>query len=62
MTNRTTNVMRMFLLVLVVLLLGLTAFLYFRTGKFNFSSVVGALGCLVIFLVTKPRQVSGGSN
>jgi hypothetical protein len=62
MTNRTTNVMRMILLALVILGLGLTAFLYFRTGKFDFSSIV-ILGCLlVIFLIMKPRQVSGGSK
>lgn len=54
--------MRMILLVPFVLLLGIAALLYFRTGKFDIPSVVGALFCLFIFLVTKPRQVSGGSN
>ena len=62
MTNRSTNAMRMVLLVPIVLLLGLTALLYFRTGKFDLSSVVGALFCLAIFIVTKPKQVSGASN
>jgi hypothetical protein len=59
MTNRTTNVMRKVLPVVIVLLLGLTAFLYFRTGEFYFPSVVVALGCLVIFLVTKPGKSPG---
>ena len=62
MTNRTTNVMRMILLVPIVLLLGLTALLYFRKGEFYFPTVVGALVCLVIVLVTKPRQDSGDRN
>lgn len=62
MTNRSTNAMRIVLLVAIVLLLGITALLYFRTGKFDISSVVGAGLCLVIFIVTKPKQVSGGSN
>jgi hypothetical protein len=52
----------MVLLVLIVLLLGLTALLYFRTGKFDLSTVVGAGLCLVIFIVTKRKQVFGGSN
>jgi hypothetical protein len=54
--------MRMVLLVAIVLLLGLTALLYFRTGKFDLSSVVGAGLLLANFIVTKPKQVSGGSN
>jgi len=62
MTNRNTNAMRMVLLVPFVLLLGITALLYFRTGKFDFTSVVGALFCLAIFIITKPKQVSGRSN
>jgi ribose/xylose/arabinose/galactoside ABC-type transport system permease subunit len=62
MTKQSINAMRIVLLVPIVLLLGLTALLYFRTGKFDLSSVVGAGLCLVIFLVTKPKQVSGGSN
>lgn len=62
MTNRTTNAMRMVLLVPFVLLLGITALLYFRTGKFDITSVLGAGFCLFIFIITKPRQVSGGSN
>lgn len=62
MTNRSINAMRMVLLVPIVVLLGITALLYFRTGKFDFSSVLGALSCLFVFIVTKPKQVSGGSN
>jgi len=62
MTNRSINAMRMVLLVPIVLLLGLTALLYIRTGKFDLSSVVGAGLLLAIFIVTKPKQVSGGSN
>jgi hypothetical protein len=54
--------MRIILLVPFVLLLGLTALLYFRTGKFDITTVVGAGFCLAIFILTKPRQVSGGSN
>ena len=52
--------MRMVLLVAIVLLLGITALLYFRTGKFDFTSVFFALFCLFIFIIMKPRQVSGG--
>ena len=59
MTDRTLNLVRMILLVLVILLLASTAYLYFQTGKFNFASVVGALGCLVIFLVTGRKQGPG---
>jgi hypothetical protein len=59
MTNQTTNAMRKILLVPIVLLLGSTAFLYFRTGKFDFTSVMGALFCLAIFLVTKPGRSPG---
>jgi hypothetical protein len=59
MTDRALNMVRMVLLVLSVLLLGVTAYLYLRTGEFNFGSFVVALGCLVIFLVTKRRQASG---
>jgi len=62
MTNRSINVMRMVLLVPIVVLLGLTALLYFRTGKFDLSSVVGAGLCLAVVIITKPKQVSGGSN
>ena len=59
MDNQTTNAMRKVLLAPMAMLLGLTAFLYFRTGKFDFTSVVGALFCLFIFIVTKPRRSPG---
>ena len=59
MANQALNIVRMILLVLIVLLLGLTVYLYFKTGKFNFGSVVSALGCLVFFLITGRKQVSG---
>ena len=59
MANQALNIARMVLLVLIVLLLGLTAYLYFRTGKFDFGSVIAALGCLVFFLITGRKQVSG---
>jgi len=62
MTNRTTNVVRMILLAAIIVILGLTAFLYFRTGEFYFPGVVVALVCLAIVLVTKPRQDSGDRN
>lgn len=59
MTNKALNVMRMVLLALIVLLFGLTAYLYFQTGKFNFASFVVALGCVVILLVTGRKGASG---
>lgn len=59
MSNQALNIVRMALLVLIGMLLGLTAYLYFRTGKFNYGSVVTALGCLVFFLITGRKQVSG---
>lgn len=48
--------MRMILLVLVFILLAVTAFLYFKSSQFDFLTLVAAIGCLVIYLVTKPRQ------
>jgi len=59
MTNQALNLVRMVLLVLILLLLGLTGYQYFRTGKFNFGSVVAALGCLVFFLITGRKEGSG---
>jgi len=59
MANQTLNIMRVILLVLIVLLLGLTAYKYFQTGKFNFESVFAALACLVFFLITGRKQVPG---
>jgi hypothetical protein len=59
MTNKSLGSMRMVLLVLIVLLFGLTAYLYFQTGKFSFASVVIALGCLVVFLVSGRQGASG---
>jgi hypothetical protein len=52
MKNQTLKVARTILLVLIIVLVGLTAYLYFKNGKFNFSPLVTALGCLVIFLIT----------
>jgi putative effector of murein hydrolase len=52
MKNQTLKGARIILLVLVIILFGLTAYLYFKTGKFNFPPVVTALGCLMIFLLT----------
>ena len=52
MTNKSLNSMRMVLLVPIVLLFALTAYLYFRTGRFDFTTFVGAGICTVIFLVT----------
>jgi hypothetical protein len=57
--NQTLKLARTILLVLIIILFGLTAYLYFKTGKFNFSTVVTALGCLVIFLITGLKGVSG---
>jgi hypothetical protein len=59
MTNRTMDSIRMILLILVVVLLGLTAYLYFETGKLNFGTVVVALGCLIIFFVTRRKDIAG---
>jgi CHASE2 domain-containing sensor protein len=59
MKNQTLKLARTILLVLVVILIGLTAYLYFKTGKFNFPPVVTALGCLVIFLITGQMRDSG---
>ena len=52
----------MILLAAIIVILGLTAFLYFRTGEFYIPSVVIAGGCLAIIVVMKPRQDSGGSK
>ena len=59
MTNKSLNLMRTVLLALIVLLFGLTAYLYFQTGKFNFASFVVALGCTVILLITGRKGSSG---
>jgi len=58
MTNQSLNLMRIVLLILIAVNFGLTAFLYFRTGKINFAGVTVALGCLVIFLVTGRKAAS----
>jgi uncharacterized membrane protein len=55
MTSQGMNSVRTVLLVLAVLLLGLTAYLYFQSGKLNFASFVVALGCLLIFLITRRK-------
>lgn len=52
MKNQTLKVARIILLVLMVVLMGLTAYLYVKTGKFNFPPLVSALGCLFIFIMT----------
>ena len=52
MASQSLGPARIVLLVLTVLLLGLAAYQYSQTGKLNFGSVVVALGCLVIFLIT----------
>jgi uncharacterized membrane protein affecting hemolysin expression len=59
MTNQSLNAMRMVLLVLIVLLLCLTAYLYFKTGQLNFGSLVGALGCLAVLLITGRKGANG---
>jgi len=58
MTNQTLTLMRMILLVLIVLSLGLTGYIYFQTTRFNFAGLLVAIGCLVVFLVTG-KQSSG---
>lgn len=58
MTPQNLNAMRMILFAVIVLLLLITVYSYFQTGKFNFSSVFIALGCLLIFLVTKKKITS----
>ena len=59
MTEQALRSIRMILLVLVVLLLGMTAYLYFQTGKLNLGSIIIALGCLMIYFVTARKQGSG---
>jgi hypothetical protein len=59
MKNQTLKLARIILLVLVVILFGLTVYLYFKTGKFNFPPVVTALGCLAVFLITGRAGDSG---
>ncbi len=59
MKSQTLKVARTILLVLIVILFGLTAYLYFKTGKFDFPPAITALGCLVIFLITGVKGVSG---
>jgi len=56
MTNKSLNAVRMVLLVAIVLLFAITAFLYFRTGKFDFTTFFGAGMITVIFLVTRPKD------
>jgi hypothetical protein len=52
MKNQTLKAARIILLVLIVALVGMAAYLYVKTGKFDFPPLVAALGCLVIFLIT----------
>jgi putative effector of murein hydrolase len=59
MKNQTLKLARIILLVLVVVLFGLTVYLYLKTGKFNFPPVVTALACLMIFLITGRAGDSG---
>jgi amino acid permease len=56
MTNKSVNLMRMVLGVAIVLLFALTAFLYFRTGRFDFTSFVGALMCTAILIITGGKR------
>lgn len=43
---------RVVLMILFVVLCGLLVYTYFRTGKFNFASLVSALGCLFFIIIT----------
>ena len=52
MTNETLNLIRMILLAAVVLILALTAILYFKTGEFYFAGFVVAGCCAVIVIIT----------
>ncbi len=50
---------RVVLMILFVVLCGLLAYLYFRTGKFNFASLVSAHGCLFFIIITGRKRGSG---
>ena len=60
MTDKSLNSMRMVLLVAIVLLFALTAILYFKTGRFDFTTFVGAGLCAVILIVTGGKRSAQG--
>ena len=62
MTNNSVNLMRMVLLGAIVLLFALTAYLYFQTGRFDFTSFIGAGILAVIFLVTGRKGSAQGKQ
>jgi len=63
MTNKSVNSMRMVLLVPIVLLFAITAYLYFKTGRFDFTSFFGALMCTAIVILTgRKRLLKKSSN
>lgn len=49
--------MRTILLILIFALLVVTAILYVLKGQFDFSIVGAAAGCLLIYLVTKRKEI-----
>ncbi|MGI8468644.1 MAG: DUF3852 family protein [Pyrinomonadaceae bacterium] len=53
MNAKNLNVIRTILPVMVFVLLAMTAFLYFTNHQFNISTVVVAMACLLVYLVTK---------
>ena len=55
MDTKTLNLMRTVLLVTVILLLALTVFAYFRRGEFDFFTIVVAMICLFLYVVTKKK-------
>jgi len=52
MNAKNLNIVRVFLIVMVFVLLGLTAVIYLTNRQFNVSTFDIAMGCLVIYLVT----------
>jgi hypothetical protein len=55
MDAKNLNAMRTILLVMVFVLLAMTAILYFTNHQLNISTVVVAMGCLLVYLVTKKK-------
>ncbi len=56
MTVKNLNVMRTVLLVLMFALLAVSAILYVLKGRFDFSSIGAAAGCLFFYLITKTKE------
>ena len=62
MTNKSLNSMRMVLLVAIVLLVALTAYLSFKTGRLDLTGFIGAGLCTAVFLLTGRKGSAQGKE